>query len=377
MKIANAEYYDDLENLVTTDEARVLNKNRKIDSSSSGLILADQTGIGKGRTVASIIRWAVLQGKVAIFITQRETLFTDMVRDLQDINFANHPIFVINTNIIKVDGKDISSNKNENKYKGEKIIFTTYFQIQGKPTWKHEILRKLSHGAILVLDEAHEAAASVNTQTETRGKREKVSNRYLFFSSIFQNISGVLFSSATYAKRPSNLMLYYPFTDINNYPYDKLLSMLAETGSIGQSLVSNALVESGQLLRRESSFKGILFNDYLTPDLIKKVHGDEKKKPRHPAGAQQVEPDRQRRGDRHGKQGSSPVLADEGDPRVGDRRLVAGHTRARSQQGSRQAHRPRWPHRQLVLHAVRSPAAGRARQRHGSVPRRDAKPELH
>ncbi len=249
----------------------------KIDSSSSGLILADQTGIGKGRTVASIIRWAVLQGKVAIFITQRETLFTDMVRDLQDINFANHPIFVINTNIIKVDGKDISSNKNENKYKGEKIIFTTYFQIQGKSTWKHEILRKLSHGAILVLDEAHEAAASVNTQTETRGKREKVSNRYLFFSSIFQNISGVLFSSATYAKRPSNLMLYYPFTDINNYPYDKLLSMLAETGSIGQSLVSNALVESGQLLRRESSFKGILFNDYLTPDLIKKVHGDEKK----------------------------------------------------------------------------------------------------
>ncbi len=277
MKIANAEYYDDLENLVTTDEARVLNKNRKIDSSSSGLILADQTGIGKGRTVASIIRWAVLQGKVAIFITQRETLFTDMVRDLQDINFANHPIFVINTNIIKVDGKDISSNKNENKYKGEKIIFTTYFQIQGKPNWKHEILRKLSHGAILVLDEAHEAAASVNTQTEARGKREKVSNRYLFFSSIFRNISGVLFSSATYAKRPSNLMLYYPFTDINNYPYDKLLSMLAETGSIGQSLVSNALVESGQLLRRESSFKGILFNDYLTPDLIKKVHGDEKK----------------------------------------------------------------------------------------------------
>lgn len=249
----------------------------KIDSSSSGLILADQTGIGKGRTVASIIRWAVLQGKVAIFITQRETLFTDMVRDLQDINFANHPIFVINTNIIKVDGKDISSNKNENKYKGEKIIFTTYFQIQGKPSWKHDLLRKLSHGAILVLDEAHEAAASVNTMTETRGKREKISNRYLFFSSIFQNISGVLFSSATYAKRPSNLMLYYPFTDINNYPYDKLLSMLSETGSIGQSLVSNALVESGQLLRRESSFKGILFNDYLTPDLIKKIHGDEKK----------------------------------------------------------------------------------------------------
>lgn len=237
--------------------------------SSSGLILADQTGIGKGRTVASIIRWAVLQGRTAIFVTQKETLFVDMMRDLQAIDFAKNPIFVINTNIIKVNGKDISSNKNKDNYKGEKIVFTTYTQFQdAKASWKKQRLMQISKGAILVLDEAHEGAASVNPISDRRGAKDKESNRYKFLSSLFANIEGVLFSSATYAKRPDNLMLYYPFTDLNNFKYNDLLLMLKKTGPIGQALVSNALVETGQLIRRESSYKGITFNDYTTPDLI-------------------------------------------------------------------------------------------------------------
>ena len=247
--------------------------------SSSGLILADQTGIGKGRTVASIIRWAVLQGKVAIFVTQKETLFIDMIRDLKAIDFLKHPIFVINSNIIKVDGKDISSNKNQDKYKNEKIIFTTYTQIQGKPTWKTALLTKIAQGAILVLDEAHEAASSVGAikdNPQFMGK-DKESNRYKFLSSLYSKIEGVLFSSATYAKRPDNLMLYYSHTDLNNFDYNKLLWMLKSSGSIGQALVSNALVESGQLIRRESSYKGIVFNDLTTPDIIRAIHNDKKK----------------------------------------------------------------------------------------------------
>jgi hypothetical protein len=250
--------------------------------SSSGLILADQTGIGKGRTVASIIRWAVLQGKVAIFITQKETLFVDMVRDLRAIGFDKHPIFVVNTNVVKVDGKDFSSNKLKEKYSNEKIIFTTYSQIQRetKNSWKQEFIKKISKGAILVLDEAHEAASSVgaiNDNPNTFPSKDKESNRYKFISSLYSNIDGVLFSSATYAKRPDNLMLYYPFTDLNNFSYNKLLQMLKDTGSIGQALVSNALVESGQLIRRESSYQGIIFNDFTTPDLVKLMYNDKSK----------------------------------------------------------------------------------------------------
>lgn len=59
-----------------------------------GLIVADQTGIGKGRTAAGLIRYAILElRKKPIFMTEKKHLFNDIYRDLVDIGFeANVPI---------------------------------------------------------------------------------------------------------------------------------------------------------------------------------------------------------------------------------------------------------------------------------------------
>lgn len=46
------------------------------------LIIGDQTGIGKGRQAAGIIRYAKKIGKTPIFLTQKPNLFTDIYRDL-------------------------------------------------------------------------------------------------------------------------------------------------------------------------------------------------------------------------------------------------------------------------------------------------------
>lgn len=54
-------------------------------NSGRGFIIADQTGIGKGRQAASIIRYAVRNGHKPIFFTQKAGLFSDMYRDLKDI----------------------------------------------------------------------------------------------------------------------------------------------------------------------------------------------------------------------------------------------------------------------------------------------------
>lgn len=51
----------------------------------SGFIIGDQTGIGKGRVNAGIIRWAKRQGYIPVFVTMKPDLYADMVRDLADI----------------------------------------------------------------------------------------------------------------------------------------------------------------------------------------------------------------------------------------------------------------------------------------------------
>jgi hypothetical protein len=50
-----------------------------------GIINADQTGMGKGRFVAGMMRYAKLQGKTPHFVTIKPELFTDIFRDISDI----------------------------------------------------------------------------------------------------------------------------------------------------------------------------------------------------------------------------------------------------------------------------------------------------
>jgi hypothetical protein len=56
-----------------------------IENKNQGIIVADQTGIGKGRIAASIMRYAKQIGKVPVFLTIRANLFSDIYRDLNDI----------------------------------------------------------------------------------------------------------------------------------------------------------------------------------------------------------------------------------------------------------------------------------------------------
>jgi hypothetical protein len=56
------------------------------ENSEDGIILADQTGIGKGRVATGILRYAILTlNKVPIFITEKEHLVNDIYRDFYDI----------------------------------------------------------------------------------------------------------------------------------------------------------------------------------------------------------------------------------------------------------------------------------------------------
>ena len=54
-----------------------------------GIILADQTGIGKGRVIAGLIRYSLVYLKMKpTFFTVDSTLYSDIYRDLIDIEFV-------------------------------------------------------------------------------------------------------------------------------------------------------------------------------------------------------------------------------------------------------------------------------------------------
>jgi hypothetical protein len=54
-----------------------------------GFIIGDQTGVGKGRVVAAMIKYALNTGKIPIFVTEKPNLYSDMIRDLDDIGMTD------------------------------------------------------------------------------------------------------------------------------------------------------------------------------------------------------------------------------------------------------------------------------------------------
>lgn len=56
-----------------------------IEEKGQGCIIGDQTGIGKGRIAAGMIRYAINKGLKPIFLTEKPNLFSDLFRDVVNI----------------------------------------------------------------------------------------------------------------------------------------------------------------------------------------------------------------------------------------------------------------------------------------------------
>ena len=72
-------------------------------------LIGDQTGLGKGRAMAAVMRWAILQGKKVIFVTEKTLGFGEIARDFMDIGaFGDLAPFVMNANVnIRDENADV------------------------------------------------------------------------------------------------------------------------------------------------------------------------------------------------------------------------------------------------------------------------------
>jgi hypothetical protein len=245
-----------------------------------GFITGDQTGIGKGRICASIMRYAQQQGKHAIFVTKDKTLYADMMRDVSDIGTRQFQPFAtdINIQIPLPNGGELLTGRKSQQEKAmlemmrsgtlnnHSAIFTTYSQLQTvgqKEPLRREFLRALAPNAILILDEAHEAGG---TKNEWKLKNQ-APDRAEFVRQLIDLSSGVFYSSATYAKRPDVMDLYARRTDLRLAvsSMDALENILTRGGVPLQQMVASKFVASGQMLRRERSYEGVSFQAKVVP----------------------------------------------------------------------------------------------------------------
>ncbi len=275
-------------------------------SEGKGFIIGDQTGVGKGRVNAGVIRWAIRQGKTPIFVTQDPQLYGDMLRDLTDIGMPDTLPTVTNTSFnIPLDpeamewydkneiakGKKEKSPKRTGKFlktpggakhnkmmadatkSGElenPVIFTTYSQMQtikGAHTLRHNFLEHFADDSVVLLDESHNAGG---TDIKGRPDQKVESNagkggRAGFVRNLAQRASGVFYSSATFAKRPDVMDLYFR-TDMGITGDMGALKDALKAGKVPlQQVTASMLAESGQYIRREKSFDGIAYQTTAAP----------------------------------------------------------------------------------------------------------------
>lgn len=271
----------------------------------TGFIIGDQTGIGKGRVVAAMIRYALRQGKTPIFVTEKPNLYADMIRDLDDIGMAEElqlesdPLILMTNDENKIEytllrnvngevvenhiplkppkerGKKLEETFANMRESGDigkyKVVFTTYNQLQtvkGKETERMKLVQALANDGYVIFDESHNAGGAGETQARTKEQRAAaskgetlVTGRAAFARQLVRNAFGTFFSSATYAKRP-DVMDLYSSTNMMlavNRPAD-LAPAIKEGGVPLQQTVAAMLTRDGQYIRRERTFAGVSYD---------------------------------------------------------------------------------------------------------------------
>lgn len=295
-----------------------------IEKRAQSLIIGDQTGVGKGRQAAAMVRYGLLNGYLPIFFTDRYTLFSDMYRDCKALGIKDARPLVVNSGVavvdfdnvveVEADGKDgqdeiwspVKDNDDDAAYEAKLMdVYQKQYEVVYKAP-KKSVLQKIfesgdipsdsydylmitysqlkdakrdlmrldflttlckKHRVLFIFDEAHRCS-SVSAG--------KVSVITQCINSILTEApeTQCLFLSATFAKRPESLITFMRRTALSALATESTLAVALHSGGVPmQEYVSSSLAAEGQMIRREHSPNGIpapVYN-YLEDEQV--VHG--------------------------------------------------------------------------------------------------------
>lgn len=229
-------------------------------------ILADDTGIGKGRQLAAMATWANKRGEDVFFVTDRANLFSDLARDLTDIGEWGRfsPLVINSDGEVSVDmgpgqpprvlaqGESAASMARFMEAHptlrdgGRNLCFLTYSQINTEESAKAQWLKGAMANGLVIFDEAHVAA----------GSDSNMARHVLEMASVAKHVQ---FASATWAKTPDNMHIFQ-----RAMPMSVSMATLADTmrkgGESFSEIFSAMLASEGGLIRREHDLSRLEVN---------------------------------------------------------------------------------------------------------------------
>lgn len=228
-------------------------------------ILADETGLGKGRTLAALAKIFLNSGRPVLFITEKKHLFSDFWRDLCDIyESPPPPPFILHqkAKVLSSDATIVAKSATASKFKEiiasqkkeSQLIFSTYSQFNRD----HKVNAKQSYAesqlanGLIILDESHNAAGESQTRKS--------------INALIDTASKCIFSSATYAKHEHAFELYGSATPLKKNEMALLLSSFSGGDPIAASnAIARGLVKIGSMTRREHQPESDANSTVITP----------------------------------------------------------------------------------------------------------------
>ena len=230
-----------------------------------GFLLADGTGVGKGRPLAALIVRAVSQGKKVIFLSEKDSNLSDIQRDIKHIGRLDTftPV-VLNTGVKLIDeeteepfkfltSKALDFNKYPTSWpENVNVIYGTYSQFNRleedspRAFWLNNAV---DENVVLIADEAHNAANGS-------------SNTSINLANAIDNAGSVFYSSATFAATSRMITFYDKLFPADIDPYE-MGRVVAKGGEPLQEVITNMLVRDGVMIRRERDLSSIEFSQHV------------------------------------------------------------------------------------------------------------------
>ncbi len=302
---------DELDNALATEQIDgVAMAIYNIEARAESVIIGDQTGIGKGRQAAAMIRYGIKAGYLPIFFTERYTLFSDMYRDCKALGIADARPLVVNVGASVVDFDRIIDRDSDDENwspldEGDQIVEkdlmgvyrTQYEEVYSAPK-RAELAQMYSNGDIdrdrfdYLMVTYSQLKDARNDSTRLRFLRSLCRlHRVLFIfdeahrsssvsagkqSVITESINTILdesprtqcvFLSATFAKRPESMLTFMRRTRLRALATESTLEAAFHNGGVPmQEFVSATLAAEGQMIRREHSTDNLPEPEYTYLD---------------------------------------------------------------------------------------------------------------
>ena len=247
-----------------------------------GFLLADQTGIGKGRALAAMAGRHLRRGGRVLYFTEnaainipdvwRDFLAVGSHRDARPCILAARPVKLESPGLNGCSGeihRTESAAARKRIYEsgqwpsGRNLVITNYSQFSGPETRasRQWALKAPDRNTLVILDESHNA---INKNTNTGKAIRAVIRR--------AGNSNVVYATATPMRDPKGADLYRPLLPKRGHSgIRSILEGVESGGETAQECFTTMLAEDGVFLRRDHSLSNIEFLVRL-PDDARMAH---------------------------------------------------------------------------------------------------------